>query len=233
MAIITTGGGVATISGSVGGVTFSHNRGGPYMRTRAIPTNPNSTFQQAVRGFMSQLTVLWSTVLTAAQRAQWDAYAEAVPLPNPQGEPRNVGGLGMYIRGNVPRLQSAVLARVDDGPTNHTLAAMSNPLLANASEATVNFDIAFVPTDDWANDDDGAMLLYGSRAINVTRNFFKGPYRFAGLIQGNSTTPPTSPATISSPFPLVEPLALHVRAIVVTGDGRVSSDFRDVDPIGA
>lgn len=233
MAIITTGGGVATISGSIGGVTFSHNRGGPYMRTRAIPTNPNTVFQQAVRGFMSQLTVLWSTVLTAAQRAQWDAYAEAVPLPNPQGEPRNVGGLGMYIRCNVPRLQSAVLTRVDDGPTNHTLAAMTNPLLSGASEATSNFQISFAPTDDWANDDDGAMLLYGSRAINVTRNFFKGPYRFAGLVQGNSTTPPTSPATISSPFPLVETLALHVRAIALTGDGRVSSDFRDVDAIGA
>lgn len=226
MAIITTGGGVATISGSVGGNTFSHNRGGPYVRLRAIPTNPNTVFQQAVRGFMSQLTVLWSTVLTAAQRAQWDAYAEAVPLPNAQGEPRNVGGLGMYIRSNVPRLQ-ALKGRVDDGPTNFTLAAMSNPGLLGASAASGDLTIGFINTDAWANEDDGFLFVYGSRTVNPTRNFFKGPYRFAGTVDGDAVTPPTSPATIGNPFPIVAGLNTHVRIFAATADGRVSSDFRD------
>lgn len=232
MAIITTGGGVATISGSVGGTTFSHNRGGPYMRLRAIPTNPNTVYQQAVRGFMSMLNVLWSTTVTASQRAEWDAYAEAVPLPNAQGEPRNVGGKGMYIRTNVPRLQAAQ-ARIDDGPANHTLAALSNPILVSASEATANVQVAFINTDDWANDDAGGLLVWLSRSINVTRNFFKGPYRFAGIVAGNSTTPPTSPATVPSPFPVVENLAVHMRCAANEGDGRMSTDFRDNVAAGA
>lgn len=223
---------VGSGSGSVGGITISHNRGGLYIRLRSIPTNPNTTFQQAVRGFMSQLNVLWSTTLTASQRAEWDAYADAVPLPNPLGDPRNVGGKGMYIRANVPRLQAA-MARIDDGPANHTLAALSNPIVANASEATANYEVSFINTDDWANDDAGGLLVWSSRAINVTRNFFKGPYRFAGLVAGNSTTPPTSPATVPSPFPLTEGFNVHVRVAAVEGDGRVSSDFRLFDSIAA
>jgi hypothetical protein len=225
MALITPGPLIGTISGSAGGTTFSHGRGGPYIRTRTVPVNPNTVYQQAVRGFLSQLTVLWSTLLTASQRAQWDAYAEAVLLPNAQGEPRNVGGLGMYIRSNVPRLQAG-LSRVDDGPTNHTLAALTNPGLTSASVATGDLTFTFDNTDAWANEDGGALFVYGSRAINVTRNFFKGPYRYAEAILGDPITAPTSPATATSPFPIVLGLNSHVRFRAVAADGRVSSDFR-------
>jgi hypothetical protein len=217
---------IASGSGSIAGVTFSHNRGGLYVRARTIPTNPNTVFQQAVRGFMSQLNVLWSTVLTPSQRAQWDSYAEAVPLPNALGDPRNVGGKGMYIRGNVPRLQVGLL-RVDDGPTNHTLAAMTNPNLVSATVTTDVLSVSFDNTDDWASQDAGALLCWGSRPTNVTRQFFKGPYRFAAGIPGDSVTPPTSPSPLTNPFPVIEGLNTHVRFAAVTEDGRVSADFRD------
>lgn len=217
---------IASGSGSIAGITVSHNRGGLYMRARTVPTNPNTIFQQEVRGFMSQLNVLWSTVVTSLQRAAWDAYAEAVPLPNPLGDPRNVGGKGMYIRANVPRLQ-AELARIDNGPTNHTLAAMTNPGLTTASVGANDFDFTYDNTDAWANEDGGALLAYASRSINPTRNFFKGPYRFAGAIDGDAITPPVSPGVLTSPFPVILGLNVHVRFQAVTADGRVSSDFRD------
>ncbi len=63
-------------SGSVAGLTFSRNKGGNYLRGRAIPTNPNSPLQQAVRSIMSQLTANWLNVLTAIQRVAWETYAE-------------------------------------------------------------------------------------------------------------------------------------------------------------
>ncbi|KKM06452.1 hypothetical protein LCGC14_1743870, partial [marine sediment metagenome] len=36
-------------SGSIGGLTASHNRGGMYFRARTIPTNPATSFQTVVR----------------------------------------------------------------------------------------------------------------------------------------------------------------------------------------
>jgi hypothetical protein len=225
MALIKTGGGVASISGSIGGITYSRNRGGPYMRNRSVPVNPNSIYQQAVRGFLSSLTVAWSQTLTLAQRQAWDAYAEAVPLSGPLGDPRNVGGLGMFIRCNVPRLQAG-LSQVNDGPVIHTLAALTNPSLEAAGSAADTLDVGFTNTDAWANDDDGALLVYGAEGKMKTINFFKGPYRYAGKVPGNSTTPPTSPATLTNPFPLAAGQRAFIRCVAIEGDGRVSADFR-------
>ncbi len=224
MAIITLGGGVAAISGSIGGTTFSRNRGGPYMRTRAIPVNPNTIFQQAVRSIVSQLTSLWLNTLTDSQRAAWDTYSENVPLPNSLGQPRNVGGLAMYVRSNVPRLQGP-LPRVDDAPTIFNLGDYTAPTITVAS-ATPSFTTDFTDTDDWVGEDDAGLLLYGSRGQNESINYFKGPYRFADSILGDATTPPTSPVVISNPFPLAVGQRLFVRAQVARADGRLSADFR-------
>jgi len=214
-------------AGSIGGITYSHNRGGMYTRCRAIPTNPATEFQQAVRGYVAQLTSLWQNTLTVGQRVAWDAYAELVPLPDKLGEPRNVGGLGMYVRCNVPRLQAGE-PRVDDGPTDYTLGDYTPPNLGNATEAAQTADLTFTTTDDWANEDDAAMLVYLSRGLSPAINFFKGPYRYAHKIEGDGITPPTSPATITVPFAITEGQKLFARVQVTRADGRLSSPFRDL-----
>lgn len=225
MAIIKLGGGVATASGSLGGVTFSHNRGGPYMRTRAVPTNPNSPFQQEVRGAVSQLTSLWLTALTPVQRTAWDTYAEQVPLPNPLGDPRNVGGLAMYIRSNVPRLQ-AQLPRVDAAPIIFDLGAYTPPGIDSLVAPNV-LTISFDNTDDWANEDDAAMLVFSSRGQNESINYFKGPYRRNASILGDGLTPPTSPSVLAYPFTVAATQRAFQRFVVTRADGRLSADFRD------
>lgn len=232
MAIFTPGPIAAAISGSVGGTVFSRNRGGAYMRTRVIPTNPNTPAQQTVRALMSQLAVLWTSVLSASQREAWDAYALAVPMADPLGNPRNVGGVGMFQRSNITRMQAG-LARVDDGPTVPTLASMTTPVVSGVSVATNDFDVAFENTDGWAGEDGGALLVYGSRSKSVGINYFEGPYRFSQAILGDGVTPPTSPATVVNPFILILGQRLFVRIVAVRADGRVSSPFRTQGAIAA
>jgi hypothetical protein len=228
MASFLPGGGVAAVSGSVGGTTFSRNRGGPYMRVRAIPVDPGTTYQTAVRAIVSDLTSRWLNTLTAAQRAAWDTYALNVELPGPLGNMRNVGGLAMYVRSNVPRLQASASTypRVDDAPTVFNLGDFTYPSLGNASEAAQTASLVFDNTDDWANEDNAGMLVYGSRAQNASRNFFKGPYRQCHDIQGDSTTPPTSPATVTWPFPFQQGQRVFAQVRVTRADGRLSSPFR-------
>ena len=225
MAIFTPAGGIGSISGSTGGIVFSRNRGGPYTRRRAIPVNPGTPQQSAVRGFLAQLTSLWGNILSASQRVAWDTYALNVPLPNALGEPRNVGGLGMYIRSNVPRLQAAE-ARVDDAPTIQNRGDYTAPTIDSIASVGEVITVSFDDTDDWANEDGAAMLFYTSRAKSPTINFFKGPYRFAGLIAGDAITPPVSPFPIVGAFPVAVGNQTFIRVTVSRFDGRLSATFR-------
>ena len=219
---------IGEASGSLASMVFSHNRGGQYIRQRSIPTNPNSEYQQIIRGLVSQLTSAWQSVLTEAQRLAWDTYAELVPLLDPLGGTRNVGGLGMYIRSNVARLQAADadLARIDAAPTEFNLGDFTPPGITSITATTKVAIITFEEADAWVSEDGAAMLIYGSRGQNASRNFFKGPYRYAGKIEGDSGSPLTSPQNITLPFALAAGQKAFIRCVVTRADGRMSSTFR-------
>ncbi len=214
------------LSGSVGGITASRNRGGAYFRNRGIPIQPNTPEQQAIKAAMSQTVARWNNSLTTIQRDGWDTYAFNVPLIDPLGEPRNVGGLGMYNRSNIPRIQNG-LAIVDDAPTVFNLGDYTAPSIASIDAATDILSLAFTVGDDWVDEDEAAMVVYISRPQSVGKNFFKGPYRLAAQILGDSGTPPTSPAAINLPFPVAAGNKVFTRVRVMRADGRLSSDFRD------
>jgi hypothetical protein len=216
---------VTQVSGSVGGMTGSHNAGGMYFRARAIPTDPATTFQNVVRGFMSQLSNLWVNILTPAQRTAWEDYAAAVPITDALGDPINIAGNAMYIRSNLPRLQAG-LPRVDSGPTILDLGDFTQPTAPNVDVAAQEFDVNFTDTDGWANEDDAAMIVLIGRTKNPTINFNKGPYRFAGKIDGDAITPPVSPAAIALPFVGVTGLRNFAQIRVSRADGRLSNPFR-------
>lgn len=214
---------LAQASGSVGGATYSHNAGGMYIRNRSIPTDPASAAQVVIRSLVSQLVNLWTDTLTAAQRDTWNAYAAAVPLIDVFGDPRNRSGINHYVRSNVPRLQAG-LPRVDSGPSIHNLGPYTQPSFAIDS-ATQMFAVTFTATDDWASEDDAALLLWGSRPNNPGVNFFKGPYTAMPAIEGDSVTPPTSPVDVAAPHVYSLGQKGFLRVNVTRADGRLSTPF--------
>lgn len=212
-------------SGSIGGITYSHNRGGLYTRSRAIPTDPGTVQQQVIRGLVGGLATYYSTSLTPAQRAGWKLYAEQVPIVDALGEPINIGAVAQFLRTNVARLQSAQ-AQIDDAPTIFNLAETPQ-ITPTASEATQLVSVAFDDGQDWCSEDDAFMFIFVSRPQNESINFFKGPYRLADAIAGDSAVPITSPQTVTAPFPFVEGQKLFVKANVGRADGRYSTPFRN------
>lgn len=225
--LVKFGGLVASGSGSVGGITASRNRGGAYFRNRTIPINPGSARQQVVRAVMATLSTRWVEVLTAAQRAAWETYSLQVPLMNPLGEPRNVGGVGMFVRCNSPRISfpASTLDIIDDAPTIFDVGTFTPPSAGVVSEATQQVAWVFDNSDGWAIAVGGAMYVYASRPQNPSVNYFKGPYQPAGIIEG-AVIPPTSPDSLDLPFPVVEDQKVFFRANVSQVDGRLSSTFR-------
>lgn len=213
------------LSGSVGGIVASHNRGGTYFRQRAIPVNPNTIFQQAVRGFLATLTSLWNDLLTTAERAAWDLYATNVLIPNRLGDPRNIGGLGQYVRSNVPRLQVG-LTRVDDAPIIFDLGPFTNPTFDTFVAATDVFNVNFTVADAWVSEDGAAMLISSSRSTNPTINFFQGPYRAVAPILGDSGAPPATPVVTLTAFNIAVGNKTFIQIRISRADGRLTLPFR-------
>jgi hypothetical protein len=86
--------------------------------------------------------------------------------------------------------------------------------------------IAFTNTDEWATAVGGSLLVYAGRPQNPSVNFFKGPYRFAGRING-AVVPPTSPLTVPAPFVFQQTQREHVQFRAVGADARISATQRD------
>lgn len=215
------------LSGKIGGLVFSHNAGGVYIRAAVIPTNPNTPQQVVVRNAVALLTSVWSGELTQAQRDSWDLYAANVTLTNRIGEQKNVSGLAMYIRSNVGQIQMSQ-ARNDDGPPVFNLGAFTAPSMFNATVAAQTVDIGFRNTllsDAWANETGGTLGIFLSRPQNVGINFFIGPYRFAGFVAGDPI-PPTSPVTITVPFAIALGQRLFGRFVAQRADGRLAAETR-------
>lgn len=210
-------------SGSIAGVTYSHNRGGMYTRARAIPTNPGSTFQTAVRALMAQMSNIWVNFLTVAQRDAWDTYALNVPIPDSLGEPRNIGGLGQYQRSNIPRLQAGLL-RIDTAPVIFDLGDLTLPTIISVTAATDIASVGYDNTDDWAIAVGGALIVLASRPQNPSINYFTGPYRFAGTVLG-AVVPPTTPDPITIPFGVAVGQKVFFQFRAAFADGRLTGRF--------
>lgn len=214
---------VSAGSGSIGRCTWSRNRYGPYVRERAVPVNPSTTFQQAVRSFFSNLTVVWFTTLTAAARAAWETYALGTPIPDALGNPQVITGLSMYVKCNAARL-NANKTRIDNAPAATGLAILS-PLSLIATASTDSCSFAFTNSDTWAVAVTGHLFLYISRPQKASINSFKGPYRFIGAVNG-AATPPTSPVAFTSPFPFIAGDRLFFRGQASNSDAKPSPNFR-------
>lgn len=207
-------------SGSVGGLTFSHNKGGQYIRARVTPTDPATAFQNVIRAAAAGLVNFWNDVLTQIERDAWAVYATNTPLLDTFGEPRTVTGLNMYVRGNVSRIQAG-LPRQDTAPTLFNLGEFTLVNVAIVA-AGQNVSVDFTNTDAWANENDSALLIYVSRPQNPGVAFFKGPYRLAGSIDGDSITAPTTPQSRGVPFPVVAGQRVFTKFRATRADGRLS-----------
>jgi hypothetical protein len=223
--LVQYGAGVLDARGSIGGATASRNRFGNYWRARTTPVNPQSSRQNVVRAIVALLAQAWSNILTQAQRDAWEVYADVIVRTNKLGAQIKLTGFNHYVRSNTPILQAGG-TRVDVGPTTLTLPPEDPTMIGSVSEATQLISVAFDDALDWVDQDEGKMLVFMSSPKATGTNFVGGPFRFAGSIPGDSTTPPTSPETMAVPFPVAENQVVVVRARISEEDGRLSDLFR-------
>jgi len=150
-------------SGSLAGQTASHNRFGQYMRTRAIPVNPNSVQQGVVRARFALAASVWRT-LTDAQRAGWGSLGSVMQRTDSLGQAYNLTGEQAFVSVNAVQA-SAGNAQLTDAPAHFTPGALLTAVVTLTAAA---FSIAYTTTP----------LAGGARLFT-----FASPQRSAGRYQ--------------------------------------------------
>ena len=86
-------------SGSMQGITASRNRYGQYLRARAIPVNPRTTFQAAARARLAANSASWRG-LSGAQRAGWADLATQMSRSDALGSTYLLNGFASFVSVN-------------------------------------------------------------------------------------------------------------------------------------
>jgi hypothetical protein len=228
MALVTLPGGEQR-SGKIGGQVFSHNRGGPYIRSRGIPVNPQTDRQVAVRTAVRNLAIFWETQLAQAQRDAWDVYAAAVNWVNRLGQSIKLTGMNHFVRCNTQRTISTI-ARIDQAPAIQDIGDAEDQMACTASEGTQDLTINGNPAAPWLVAADGWQFYYLGIPQNASRKFFGGPYRFVTAVPGAG--PPPFPVVIASPWVFQEGQRLWLRSRIQRADGRLS-EFAQINFLAA
>lgn len=208
-------------SGSVGGVTYSHNRFGLYLRARRKPVNPNTTSQQAVRASLATASSAWRS-LTAAQRAAWEVYAANTPMVNSLGLPVFMSGQQQFTATNsiAQRLASITIA---DAPTIPGRVALGVPSSVVIDASTASFTASGLSVPDGVN-----VGIYLSSPIPDGVTFFAGPYQAqSGVAAASGTVTDTGlTARNGVPFAAGQRIGWRLAGIdnVTTGgEGRLTT----------
>lgn len=222
---------ITQASGSLGGITFATGIGGMFMRARAIPVNPNTAPQNAVRSVLGALSSVWNT-LTTPQRNAWNAYAAQVPLLDTFGDPRLVSGFNMYIRSNANRVRIGGRDDiVEDAPVIYNLG--STPVFVSAASViavdgvltgTLSIDVLDAPDPAVVGD---FLYAFVSPPFNTNRTFHRGPFRVSGESAVLVTGSQPQPVVVTSEYAW-DPLGgqgIQYRLVQSKLDGRQSGEL--------
>jgi len=219
----------SAVSGSIGGTTYSHNKGGMYARARIIPPDKQSDPQLVWRPIWKALTLLWST-LTEPERESWRVYASQVPRTNNLGQVKALSGHQHFFRSNAVRYgfyNSTELVRTapaifNIGPT---------PLVKFTSAVSdgytnLQFDYSFPDGHDapvFALD--SLIITYLSKPVALTHTFRRNALR---VLNFQAIIGPVAPLTGYSftSYDWWSPSVVQAswcRVAVLYGDGRLSA----------
>lgn len=229
MAIFKSAGLATDISGSIAGVTFSHNRGGMYCRNRSIPTNPNSAKQQAIRTILAQQSAAWRST-SPSQRGAWDSWAKQNPITNAIGAQITLTGHQAYVQLNHRILQATDTAITVPGIADAPSALLT--LSAVASVATQTCAISYTATPLAASERlwiDAAVVA--SPGIKNVNNYYRkvlisAKAQATGLNIGDEIT------NIFGPFVLYQQVHLRI-AVYESTSGLLSQPLTYLETVGA
>ena len=220
------------MSGKLGGMVASRNRGGQYFRRKAVPVNPDSTRQVEVRSNFATLISYWNNLLTPEERESWTQWAANTPRIDSLGQTHVLTGQNAFVGYNSLRLQSgAAIVEENRGTFNRGEAiGVSFGACTNGRPVELFVTLAYNADPSGA----GSTLIYIGRPQNQSVTFYKGPYRYATSVAVTSGNPIADITIRQSTLPYAagENINLPVRLVSIYDDGRYTSGFDTIVTLG-
>lgn len=138
MALIKLTAIVDNISGKLNGTVFAKNKGGHYMRSKSMPSNPKTSFQTAVRARFGAIAQLWGA-LTQAQRNAWNAMASEFPYRNRLGDTKILSGFALHqkLNTNLAVIGQSAISNPPEPISPNGIISVSGAASAASQEFTV------------------------------------------------------------------------------------------------
>jgi hypothetical protein len=165
-------------SGKLGGQVFSKNRGGSYVRTKGIPTNPQNVAQMYIRGIFASLSSQWSA-LTEAQRTSFNNFVTDYGKTDVFGDVRNPSGKNLFQRLN-QNLSLTAQTLVT------TCVAPSEVPFANISNAVIEIGNATAEINTTGNTTGSKFLVFATPSLTQGTTFIKNKLRSIGYFDGGN-----------------------------------------------
>lgn len=178
-------------SGSYQGITSSRNRFGQYVRTRAAPVQPRTTFQLNQRARMSTNAAAWRGI-TDAQRAGWGDLGLMISRTDSLGQTYTLNGFGAYCSVNNNKLDAGDAA-VSDAPAIVTPPDLTTVTLTATSVA---LSVAYTATPLGAG---VRAFIFVSPQQSAGRKF-NGDYRLLSVTAAAAASPANILAAYTARF---------------------------------
>lgn len=212
-------------SGSIGGITYSRNRGGQYTRIRSIPSNPATERQGLARENLATAVAYWTNEIDATQRTAWASYAQATPVVDSLGQQVILSGQQMFIRSATSRLMTGYPI-IGTAPTVSGLGNTPQWAADPVVDVSTGLITGTLEVDGGLIDD--KLAIYMSRPVPQSRTPAHEPRRFASSTPYN-VGDHIFEVEMPTPFMVTAGQLVRVVAIIIYGDQRISAEaFRDV-----
>lgn len=221
MALIQLGALVTDIRGHTHGTVFSRSGAGNYMRSQPHPINPRSASQSARRQALARWATAWSAELDDDQRAAWEAYVAATSWTNRLGQSIQISGVAALARLNT-LLQLAEQDPQLDGPAIN--GHPGTPAVTITAEPTAGTLTVAEITEPFDPEVDGELLLlFAALPAPAGRLAIPRGMTYVDVIAGDSSTAPTFPAALNSPYPFQAGQRVTTRCVYIDHYGRVAT----------
>lgn len=213
---------VTAVSGSIGGTTFSRNRGGQYTRARAIPITSTTPEALAAKARLSTASSAWQN-LTAGERTAWAFWANANPTTNTLGMSITLTGQQAFV-GNHTRMALAGQTTLTEPP----IIAAPLALLTIVQDGDIGIgdvDLEFTATPLGAAE---YIWLLAAVTSSAGINYVQNLLRFCAVSAAAQTSPYDDQSAIENRLgTLVVGQTLHVMPRVFSSvSGLLSQPIR-------
>lgn len=225
MALIKFGAGISEMRGKEGGVIYSRNAAGAYIKAKVSPVNPQTSFQNTQRSLMGNLSQAWAG-LTGSQKDAWDNLGAQVTRINRFGDSMTYTGFSLFVRLN-RNANLCGTALITAAPSIDSPPVLELGTVTIAKTGPV-FTVAFTPDPVPAG---YKLAFYATNNIITGRRFVKNFYRLVLVYPAATASGADFETDWHARFnnPLIEGAQIFVKAKLI----HAATGFDGVPSVGS